>query len=70
MNKADGDAQGLATMLEKIGGATEPGMTILMDHPETKARVAAIRKAAAAASPRPFLDASEWAALKSICAGS
>jgi hypothetical protein len=45
-------------------------MKILLDHPETKARVVAIRKAAAAASPRPFLDAGEWAALKSICAGS
>jgi Zn-dependent protease with chaperone function len=70
MNKAGGDAHGLATMLEKVGGATEPGMTILMDHPETKARVAAIKKAAAPVSPKPFLDASEWAALKSICAGS
>jgi len=70
MNKAGGDAHGLATMLEKVGGATEPGMTILMDHPETKARVAAINKAAAAVSPKPFLDASEWVALKSICAGS
>ena len=44
MNKAGGDARALATMLEKIGGATEPGMEILMDHPETKARVAAIRQ--------------------------
>ena len=54
MNKAGGDARALATMLEKIGGATEPGMKILMDHPETKARVAAINKSAAAVSPRPF----------------
>jgi predicted Zn-dependent protease len=70
MNKAGGDARGLAAMLDKIGGAPEPGMKILLDHPETKARVVAIRKAAAAVSPRPFLDAGEWAALKSICAGS
>ena len=71
MNKAGGDARGLATMLEKIGGATEPGMKILLDHPETKARVAAITKAAASpVPPPPFLDSSEWAALKSICSGS
>jgi predicted Zn-dependent protease len=70
MNKAGGDAHGLATMLDKVGGAPEPGMKILLDHPETKARVAAIKKAAAPVSPRPFLDASEWAALKNICAGS
>jgi Zn-dependent protease with chaperone function len=71
MNKAGGDARGLATMLEKIGGATEPGTKILLDHPETKARVAAITKAAASpVPPTPFLDSSEWAALKSICSGS
>jgi predicted Zn-dependent protease len=70
VNKAGGDAHGLATMLAKIGGATEPGMKILLDHPETKARVAAINKSAAAIASSPFLDASEWAALKNICAGS
>ena len=46
MNKANGNANGLATMLAKIGGATEPGMKILLNHPETKARVAAINKIA------------------------
>ena len=70
MNKAGGDARGLARILDKIGGATEPGMTILMDHPDTKARVTAINKGAAATAPKPFLDASEWAALKGICTGS
>ena len=70
INKAGGDARGLASMLDKIGGATEPGTKILMDHPETKARVAAINKAATVVSPLPFLNASEWAALKNICAGS
>jgi Zn-dependent protease with chaperone function len=70
MNKAGGDAHALATMLDKIGGATEPGMTILLNHPETKARVAAINKAAGVRPPSPFLDAREWAALKQICAGS
>jgi len=70
MNKAGGDAHALATILARIGGATEPGMTILLNHPETRARVAAINKAAEAHPPSPFLNAGEWAALKQICAGS
>jgi len=70
MNKAGGDARALANILDKIGGATEPGMQILLNHPETKARVAAIKRSAAAVSPSPFLEPSEWAALKKICAGS
>jgi Zn-dependent protease with chaperone function len=70
MNKAGGDAHALATMLDKIGGATEPGMTILLNHPETKARVAAISRLAATRPALPTLDAGEWAALKTICAGS
>jgi hypothetical protein len=69
MNKAGGNVRALATMLARIGGATEPGMKILLDHPETKARVAAIDKFAGAKSTTPFLDAKEWAALKRICAG-
>ena len=69
MNKAGGDTYAMAAMLDKIGGATEPGMKILLDHPETKARVAAIRKLAGNQAPSAFLDAGEWAALKQICAG-
>src|SRR5262244_3775560 len=70
MNKASGDARALAVILDKIGGATEPGMKILMDHPETKARIAAINKLAAPRLSVPFLEVREWAALKQICAGS
>jgi predicted Zn-dependent protease len=70
VNKAGGDARALATILDKIGGATEPGMKILMDHPETKARVAAINRLAAQQPPTAFLGADEWSALKRICAGS
>ena len=69
MNKAGGNARALATLLSKIGGATEPGMKILLDHPDTKARVAAINRAATTRATTPFLDAGEWAALKRICAG-
>lgn len=68
MNKANGNARALATMLGKIGGATEPGMKILLDHPETNARIAAISKIAGARPTSPFLNAGEWAALKRICA--
>jgi Zn-dependent protease with chaperone function len=67
MNKAGGDARALAAILTKIGGATEPGMKILMDHPETKARVAAINELAAVERPSPFLSPAEWSALKRIC---
>jgi Zn-dependent protease with chaperone function len=70
MTKANGNARALATMLDKIGGATEPGMTILLDHPQTKARIAAINRLAGTQPATPFLNAGEWAALKRICAGS
>ncbi|HMF20955.1 MAG TPA: M48 family metallopeptidase [Pseudolabrys sp.] len=68
MNKAGGNTHSMATILGKIGGATEPGMKILLDHPETEVRVAAINKVAANQQPSAFLDANEWAALKQICA--
>jgi Zn-dependent protease with chaperone function len=69
MVKAHGNPRSLATMLGKLGGATEPGMKILLDHPETKARIAAINKVVNAHPGPPFLEAGEWAALRRICAG-
>jgi Zn-dependent protease with chaperone function len=69
MNKAYSNAHGLAIMLAKVGGTTEPGMKIMLDHPETKARIAAINKIANARPPTPFLNAGEWATLKPICTG-
>ena len=69
MNKAGGDARALGVMLGKIGGATEPGMDLLLDHPQTKARIVAIEKIAAPRAMRPWLSAPEWAALKRICTG-
>jgi Zn-dependent protease with chaperone function len=69
MNKAGGDAHALAVILARIGGATEPGMDILLDHPDTKARVAAINRIARPRGVRPFLEPGEWAALKRVCAG-
>jgi len=69
MNRAGGDARALGTMLTKIGGATEPGMTVLADHPDTRARVTAIDAMAAQRPAPPLLDARGWTALKRICAG-
>lgn len=69
LNKTGGDARSLANILGRIGGATEPGMKILLNHPETKARVAAINNSAVTGARSPFLGASEWTALKKICAG-
>ena len=59
----------LGAILDRIAGAIEPGSKILLDHPETKDRIAAINAAADAAPSRimPLLDAAEWAALKRIC---
>jgi len=67
MNKAGGDAHALGVILAKIGGATEPGMKILRDHPDTQERVAAVNRIAAPRRGEPFLDAAEWTALKHIC---
>ena len=70
MNKVGGDAHALAAILDRIGGATEPGMKILLNHPETRARVEAINRIAANGRTVPFLDVGEWSALKQICRGT
>ncbi len=68
MNKIGANGRALGTLLAKIGGATEPGMEILLDHPDTAVRIKAINALAApAALPAPLLNAAEWAALKRIC---
>jgi Zn-dependent protease with chaperone function len=69
MAKAGGDPRALAAILDRVAGTSEPGSKILLDHPQTKDRVAAIN-AAAAASPTkiaPLLSTADWAALKRIC---
>ena len=40
MTKIGGDGRALGTILERIAGGIEPGMTILRDHPATMERVA------------------------------
>jgi Zn-dependent protease with chaperone function len=69
MAKAGGDQRALGAVLARIGGAEHPGMKILLDHPDTNARIAAINAAATASGPsNPLLEAAEWQALKRICA--
>jgi predicted Zn-dependent protease len=69
MASIGGDVQAFAAILDRIAGAIEPGVKILLDHPQTKVRVAAINAAAAVLSSerRPLLTPPEWAALKRIC---
>jgi Zn-dependent protease with chaperone function len=70
MGRIGGDPRGLGRLLSRIAGTTHPGPKILLDHPETRDRVALIEKLAGSAPTRPLLDRTEWAALKTICAGA
>ncbi len=67
ISKIGGDGRALGTMLERIAGSIEPGITILRDHPGTKARVELINSISPPRRGPPLLDAAEWAALKRIC---
>ena len=69
MEKADGNARALATILDRIAGGSHPVPKILLDHPETKDRIAAINGIARAAAGKPMLTSAEWAQLKRICSG-
>ncbi len=69
MNKIGGDAEALGRILARIASTHGMAARLLLDHPETQDRVAAIHSMAAAASGKPLLDNAEWAALKRICAG-
>jgi predicted Zn-dependent protease len=70
MRAIDGDARALGRILSRIAGGTHPGPRILRDHPETRDRVVAIEAMAGTGATKPLLDKSEWAALKTICAGA
>jgi len=70
MSKLGADARALGTILERIAGSTHSGPKILLDHPETEARIAAINALAKSGPARPLLDPKEWAELKNICAGA
>jgi Zn-dependent protease with chaperone function len=70
MGKIGGDQRALGVVLARIGGAEHPGMKILLDHPDTDARVGAINAVATTSgSSTLLLEAAEWQALKRICAG-
>jgi predicted Zn-dependent protease len=70
MTRIGGDARALGHLLTRIEGTTHPGPKILLDHPETRERVASIEAMAKSAPTRPLLAPAEWAALKNICTGS
>jgi Zn-dependent protease with chaperone function len=68
LTKIGGDPRGLGRLLTQIAGTTHPGPKILLDHPETRDRVALIEKMGGSAPTRPLLGPAEWTALKNICA--
>lgn len=70
MAKAGGDGRALATILERIAGAIEPGAKMLLNHPETKERAVLIKAGAGPKPNAPMLDAMQWTALQRICSGS
>jgi len=70
MARAGGNPRALGAVLDRLAGAIHPGIEILSDHPDTQARVRVINSLSPAAPPpQPFLEPSEWAALKLICKG-
>jgi predicted Zn-dependent protease len=68
MRQAGGDPHALAVILGRIASDKEQGMKLLLDHPETRDRIAAIDAAPAGGATGPFLDAADWNALRQICA--
>jgi Zn-dependent protease with chaperone function len=68
MEKAGGDPHALGAVLARIVDDKDRGMKLLLDHPETKDRIAAIDAVAFAGTTAPLLDAADWSALQHICA--
>jgi predicted Zn-dependent protease len=68
MTRAGGDLRALARFLQRV--AASPGerrLEILLTHPVTADRVAAIERSAPPAAARPMLSREEWLALRAIC---
>jgi predicted Zn-dependent protease len=68
MTKAGGDVKALASFLNRV--ARQPGerqMELLLSHPVTADRVAAIERQAPDGPRQPLLNPAEWAALRTIC---
>lgn len=71
MQKVGGNPKALGTMLLRIAGSAEPDVRILTNHPATKERAAYIEVAARDAVDRGgVLTPAEWAAMRTVCAGS
>ena len=68
MQRAGGDPHALGVILARIVTDKRHGMKLLLDHPETKDRIAAIDAVAVTAATAPLLDAADWNALRQICA--
>jgi Zn-dependent protease with chaperone function len=69
MKRIGRDGRALGVILDRIAGAIEPGVQVLADHPQTKARVVAINQIATPGAGVVLVDAAEWSSLKRICAG-
>jgi hypothetical protein len=67
MIRLKADPHALAAILKRIAGDSEGWSKLLLDHPETKNRIAAI-EAAPRGTPQPLLDDAQWTELKRICA--
>jgi predicted Zn-dependent protease len=68
MTKAGGDLRALGRFLQRV--AATPGerqLELLLSHPVTADRVAAIERHAGGQPPRPILSTEEWLALRRIC---
>ncbi|MEX0841193.1 MAG: M48 family metallopeptidase [Xanthobacteraceae bacterium] len=69
MNMAGRDADALGRILARVGDMHGSAPEILLEHPATEDRIAAIHALAAPPTTSPLLTSGEWAALKQICAG-
>jgi Zn-dependent protease with chaperone function len=67
MSKAGGDPHALGVILARIVADKDHGLKILLDHPETRDRIAAIDAVAVTGAGAPLLDTADWSALKQIC---
>jgi Zn-dependent protease with chaperone function len=70
MAKAGGDPHALGAILARIVSDKEHGIKILLDHPETKDRIAAIDAVATSGGTAPLLNGADWSALKQICSSA
>jgi Zn-dependent protease with chaperone function len=68
MQKVEADPTALAAVLSRIASGNEEGFEFLRDHPDTRARIAAISRATMAGPAKPLLTETEWKVLKAICA--